>query len=63
MLAPEELEHAVRRVPSPTPWVEADKERLVLTGNAESLRAFLRDHLRQPGALDEPERFVRVRAP
>jgi hypothetical protein len=62
-LAPEALGRTVRRTPSPTPWVETDRDRLVLTGDTETLRGFLRAFLRQPDALEASTRFVRMRAP
>lgn len=63
LLDPEVLDRTLRREPSPTPWVEADADRLVLTGDRETLRRFLREHLRRPYALEAPTRFVRSRAP
>jgi hypothetical protein len=63
LLDPEVLERAVRREPNPTPWLEVDEDQIVLTGDRATLRSFLLEHLRQPGVLEEPTRFVRTRAP
>lgn len=58
-LEPELLERTLRAVPAPTPWVETEDERIVLTGDPERLREFLDGYLRRTDALGEPARFVR----
>lgn len=63
LLDPEVLDRALRHEPHPTPWVEVDEDQLVLTGDRETLRSFLREHLRRADALEAPTRFVRTRAP
>lgn len=63
MLDPERLERILRADPAPTPWVETEDERVVLTGDAERLRDFLHAYLQREDALDETVRFVRVSDP
>jgi hypothetical protein len=61
LLEPDVLERALQAESRPTPWVETDDDRVVLTADAAGLREFLHDHLARPGALGESVRFVRRR--